>query len=37
MSVCAGCIESARDFMLKEKKVHEEALAIINQYTNGDE
>ena len=37
MSVCAGCIESARDFMLKEKKVHEEALDIINRYTNGDE
>lgn len=36
MSVCSY-VDSARDFMLKEKKVHEEALAIINQYTNGDE
>lgn len=35
MSVMGGCIESARDFMLAEKKVHEEAIAIINQYTKG--
>lgn len=31
MSTCA-IIESAKEFFTKEKKVHEEALKIINEY-----